>query len=156
MPAATMRSWAGKPDLTLTRWTSLADQPKRHQMTNFPKLTFLATVIAGLVATTLGPSALDARENIHKHCHSHAHRIGYDNYNYFRQLYAHGSRRIVVANHHQRPGKPRSVFVDPVGYAYPAIKYRNRPSGYRQLPDPPTSYTPNEQPLRSPARAAPQ
>ena len=48
MPAATMRSWAGKPDLTLTRWTSLADQPKRHQMTNFPKLTFLATVIAGL------------------------------------------------------------------------------------------------------------
>lgn len=42
-----------------------------------------------------------------------------------------------IRQHHRVVhGKPRSVFVHPVGYAYPAIKYRDAKSGYQPLPDP--------------------
>jgi hypothetical protein len=40
------------------------------------------------------------------------------------------------SHRHVVHGKPRSVFADPVGYAYPEIKYRNVNSGYRPLPNP--------------------
>lgn len=57
--------------------------------------------------------------------------------------------RWVRAHHRVVRDKPRSVFVDPVGYAFPAIKNRETKSGYQPLPDP-TSGTM----LRSTPRAA--
>lgn len=47
-----------------------------------------------------------------------------------------GPDKWVKHHHHVVHGKPRSIFVDPVGYAFPAIKYRNMKSGYQPLPDP--------------------
>lgn len=100
---------------------------------------------AATMAAVLFPFAVSAGEHrkSHRVVHAHEHRAyehrahhdAYDDYNYFRSSYRHGSYRIVVANHHQRPGTSRSVFVDPVGYAYPQIKYRAAASGYRPLPE---------------------
>ncbi len=131
-------------------------------MAAFRKLPHFSPLIAGLVASLFAASifaasifaasifaaslfdasSVVAGEYRHARSHAHHHRDRYDDYNYFRQSYVHGQRHIVVANHHQRPGKPRSVFVDPVGYDYPAIKYRTQASGYQQLPEPPTTRTP--------------
>ncbi len=63
---------------------------------------------------------------------------------------AFGPDRWVRAHHHSVHGKPRSIFVDPVGYAFPAIKNREVKSGYRPLPD----LTPNI--LRRSTLIAPQ
>jgi hypothetical protein len=109
-----------------------------------------------LIIALLAPSALYAGEYRHPHLTSAAPRDAYAGYYYFRESHRHGSRRIVVANHHQRPSRPRSVFVDPVGYAYPAIKYRNRASGYRALPDGPTSTTLPTSTQNAPSRRTPR
>ncbi len=45
------------------------------------------------------------------------------------------------APHNVVHGQPRSVFANPVGYAYPDIKNRTRMLGYRPLP------TPTQRPL---------
>lgn len=62
-----------------------------------------------------------------------------------------GPDRWIKRQQHVVRVKPRSVFVEPVGYAYPEIKYRTVTSSYRPLSDPtpsaafrlpPTSTTP--------------
>ena len=77
------------------------------------------------LASLLLPSnlmACDDRCGHHQHATLH-HQHAYRDYDWFSS-----SHHAVVR------GRPRSVFVDPVGYAYPAIKYRDRAIGYTALP----------------------